>query len=43
MLVKNCGPKLVDQSKRIHEMGGFLGKFGVGQRFLLGAMFSLLK
>ena len=28
MLVKSCGPELVDQSKRLHEMGGFLGKSG---------------
>ena len=34
MLVKSCGPELVDQPKRLHEMGGFLGKSGVGQHFL---------
>lgn len=27
ILVKSCGPILV---KRLHEMDGFLGKFGVG-------------
>lgn len=31
MLVKGCGPELVDQSKRLHdEMGDGLGKFGGG-------------
>lgn len=35
MLVKGCGPELVDQSRRFHEMGGFLDKFGVDYCFLL--------
>lgn len=31
MLVKGCGPELVDQSKRLHdEMDDGLGKFGGG-------------
>lgn len=40
MLVKSCGPKLI---KRIHGMDGFLGKFGLGQHFLHGVTFSMLK
>lgn len=30
MLLNGCGPELVDQSEKPHELGGFFGKVEVG-------------